>query len=206
MNGKEACVLFPSLNAVRHCQEYIVTESIKAGSTSSSRLAQISITKDGDLITSDEVYHHTWSESVPLSFYLILFPCDLPVLARDFWREFGMGISSRLANYSLSLLSRKPTTSAHAGFDIAPEFLQSFWKAQDPCFGSAAGEAAKLAIRSRISDLLRHGQPATPTDTTPADIYLYPTGMCAIWNTHSATKRAGLLGKSVCFGYVLIRR
>lgn len=158
----------------------MAVQSTKTGSPFAVRLAQISITSDGELVTANGILERIWSNYIPVTLNLVLFPADALLLAKDFWRECGMGISSRLANYALLLLSRKPVSSTHSGFNIASEFLQSSWEIEDSCFGSAAGKVAKHAICARISDLLRHGRAATPSDVTIDDVYLYPTGMCAI--------------------------
>lgn len=87
--------------------------------------------------------------------------------------------------------------------------------------GSAA--AAKRALRRRIAGVLVHdnveessgvplmgGQDAEvgPSsrgikDVTEDDVYLYPTGMAAIWNAHHLALMARPAAKSVCFGYVI---
>lgn len=162
------------------------------------RLAQISITRDGHLITTDDI-SRTPSDSAPVTLHVIMYPAAALPVAKDFWRERGMGISSRMAQYSISLLSKKTI----GGLDIEPKYLESAWRVDDPCFKSAQGKIAKRAIRSRISELLRHGRPATSTDVDMDDVFLYPTGMSAIWNAYNVTSRARPTAKSVCFGYVL---
>ncbi|KZP01968.1 hypothetical protein FIBSPDRAFT_970742 [Athelia psychrophila] len=171
------------------------------GSPLPARLAQISITRGGHLIAADNV-SSTSCDSVSVILHLTLYPADALPLAKSLWREYGMGISSRMAQYSLSLLS----TKAINGLDIEPNHLESSWQVDDvdPCFKSAQGKIAKRAIRSRISELLRHGRPATSTDVNWDDVFLYPTGMCAIWNAYDVTSKARPSAKSACFGYALI--
>ncbi|KZP15318.1 PLP-dependent transferase [Athelia psychrophila] len=192
----EGSLVFPSLNAAKLCQEFMIVQSTIKGSPLSVRLAQISITRDGYLITADNV-SRTSSDSAPVNLHITLYPADASPLAKDFWRECGMGISSRMAQYSLSLLSKK----AIDALDIEPNHLETSWQVDDPCFNSAQGKIAKCAIRSRISELLRHGRPATSTDVNLDDVFLYPTGMCAIWNAHNVTSKARPTAKSVCFGF-----
>ncbi|KZP23022.1 PLP-dependent transferase [Athelia psychrophila] len=195
----ERSLVFPSLNAARLCQESMIAQSTMQGSPLPVRLAQISITGDGHLIAADNV-SSTPSDSAPVILYLALYPADALHVAKDFWRECGMGISSRMAQYSLSLLS----TKAINGLDVEPNHLESSWQVDgvDPCFKSAQGKIAKRAIRSRISELLRHGRPATSTDVNWDDVFLYPTGMCAIWNAYDVTSKARPSAKSACFGFL----
>ncbi|KZP19240.1 PLP-dependent transferase [Athelia psychrophila] len=193
----ERSLVFPSLDAARLCQEFMVAQSTMKGSPLPVRLAQISITRDGHLITADNV-SRTSSDSASVILHAILCPAVALPLAEIFWRERGMGISSRMAQYSLSLLSEK----AINGIAIEPNHLESSWQADDPCFKSVQGKIAKCTIRSKISELLRHGRPATSTDVKVDDVFLYPTGMCAIWNAYDMTSKARPTGKSACFGFL----
>ncbi|KZP10319.1 PLP-dependent transferase [Athelia psychrophila] len=193
----EGCFVFPSLDAARLCQEFMIAQSTMKGSPLLVRLAQIFITRDGHLITADNVSRPS-SDSAPVILHVALYPADALLLGRHFWRARGMGISSRMAQYSLSLLSKK----AIDGFDIEPNHLESSWQVDDPCFKSSQGKIAKRAIRSRISELLRHGRPVTSTDVQLDDVFLYPTGMCAIWNAYNVTSKARPTAKSVCFGFL----
>lgn len=83
---------------------------------------------------------------------------------------------------------------------------------------------AKIAMRRRIAGVLREapGQ-AVPVERieksrnedsdrgvkglTEGDVYLYPTGMSAIWHAHqlamgTRVKEGGVVGETICFGYV----
>ncbi|KZP03318.1 PLP-dependent transferase, partial [Athelia psychrophila] len=40
-------------------------------------------------------------------------------------------------------------------------------------------------------------------DVNLDDVFIYPTGMCAVWNAHNVASKARPTAKSVCFGYVL---
>ncbi|KZP30148.1 PLP-dependent transferase [Athelia psychrophila] len=190
-------LVFPSLNVAKRCQEFILARSTTQETPLTVRLAQISITRDGHLITTDDI-SRTSSDSAPVILHVVVYPAAALPVAKDFWRERGMGISSRMAQYSLSLLS----TKAIGGLDIEPKYLESAWHVDDPCFKSAQGKIAKRAIRSRISELLRHGRPATSTDANMDDVFLFPAGMAAIWNAYNVTSKARPTAKSACFGFV----
>jgi cystathionine gamma-synthase len=84
--------------------------------------------------------------------------------------------------------------------------------------GSAA--AAKHAMRRRIAGVLVRDSPEDCSgkphaegenaeigpssrgvmDVTENDVYLYPTGMTAIWNAHHLATMTRPAAKSVCFG------
>lgn len=81
---------------------------------------------------------------------------------------------------------------------------------------------AKRALRRRIADVLVHDTmddgPQGPSagaldaqigpsrraieDVTEDDVFLYPTGMAAIWNAHQLSLAVGPVAKCVCFGCV----
>lgn len=76
-------------------------------------------------------------------------------------------------------------------------------------------ESAKRAMRRRISGTLLHDDSSSPDNKTEVgpstrgvaevsedDVYLYPTGMSAIWNAHNLARNVRPLAKSVCFGCV----
>ena len=87
--------------------------------------------------------------------------------------------------------------------------------------GSAA--AAKHAMRRRIAGVLVRDSPEDcsgkpcagaedaeigpssrgVTAITENDVYLFPTGMTAIWNAHHLASMTRPAAKSVCFGYVV---
>lgn len=87
--------------------------------------------------------------------------------------------------------------------------------------GSAA--SAKHALRRRIAGVLLRDSvdegPSGPyaggqdveigpssrgvTDVTENDVFLFPTGMSAIWNAHHLASKIRPAAKSVCFGYVI---
>ncbi|CAL1708740.1 unnamed protein product [Somion occarium] len=108
--------------------------------------------------------------------------------ARLFWELTGLGVSSRCADQCLESIAKDPaslqvytdsTTNGHTG--MAKE-----------------GEQAKAAVRHRISGLLSQSSTTTVADT---DVFLYPTGMSAVWFSHQLC--LGALGErpSVCFGF-----
>jgi cystathionine gamma-synthase len=86
--------------------------------------------------------------------------------------------------------------------------------------GSAA--AAKRALRHRIASTLARNIPEDirsahrgaeqavdiepksrgAKDVTEDDVFLFPTGMCAIWNAYELVTMTRPAAKSICFGYV----
>ncbi|KAF9078832.1 PLP-dependent transferase [Rhodocollybia butyracea] len=82
----------------------------------------------------------------------------------------------------------------------------------------AAAAAAKRALRRRISGVILRDDNGCAGDQnlqlgpsarsvkelSEDDVYLFPTGMNAIWNAHQLAMRTRPLSKSVCFGFPYI--
>ncbi|KAI0070842.1 PLP-dependent transferase [Panus rudis PR-1116 ss-1] len=83
---------------------------------------------------------------------------------------------------------------------------------------AGAAEAAKRAMRRRIAGVLVHDSPSDwaaagqkeaelgPStrgvkELSEDDVFLFPTGMAAIWNAHQAALGSLPVNKSVCFGF-----
>ena len=198
----DGSLLFPSFDMARLGRDFMIAESTKAGIPLPVRIVQVSITKGGDLVTAIDSSDPPSDHSFLGTIHVVLYPAHAFILAKFFWRVAGMGISSRLAQFWLSLLSKNTVSSMRFGLEAAPDLVESSWRSDEPCFDSAQGKIAKRAIRSRIIELLRHGKLTTPVKIGLDDVYLYPTGMCAIWNAHNVASKAHPTAKSVCFGYV----
>jgi cystathionine gamma-synthase len=80
----------------------------------------------------------------------------------------------------------------------------------------AAATSAKRTLRRRIAGVLVHDSPDAILDgskdlgpssrgianVSEDDVFLYPTGMAAIWNAHQLALAVRPSAKSICFGYV----
>jgi cystathionine gamma-synthase len=77
----------------------------------------------------------------------------------------------------------------------------------------AAAEQAKGAMRRRIAGVLVRDEGAASgevevaqsvrgAEVTEHDVFLFPTGMSAIWSAHRLALDLRGAKKSVCFGYV----
>lgn len=131
-----------------------------------------------------------------------------PVSQRVVNKRYGAKKSPTTASFG--------KTSATQEDDVNTTYLEERYGRNLP-LGEAA--FAKRALKRRIAGVLLcdvpdcHGQagqedlavgPSTRgvKDVSDGDVYLYPTGMCAIWNSHQLALEALGSAKSVCFGYV----
>ena len=97
----ERCMLFPTQKIANYCRGFIQERLTKSGTDGTPRLVQL-------LICPDDIKRNSTS-STPCDAYadlhIVLFPKDAFCIAKEFWQHTGLGISSRLADKCLSLLS-----------------------------------------------------------------------------------------------------
>ncbi|KAG7448531.1 PLP-dependent transferase [Guyanagaster necrorhizus] len=237
----ESCMLFPTHKTAEHCRGFIQARSAIEGTPVSARLIQFMICPE------DNTDAEPTGKCADL--HIVLYPSSAGPLAKQFWQHTGLGISSRLADYCLSLL---PVTSPECvsspiltrpgkavnrhysakGFS-KPKAPQAESLSQDHSvyleerYGRnlpfAYAASAKRALRRRISGVLRdapsdnHDEPAAGhenlifgpssrgvSEVTEGDVFLYPTGMSAIWSAHMLALAVRPNAKSICFGQVPI--
>jgi cystathionine gamma-synthase len=119
--------------------------------------------------------------------YAVFFPMDKMKLVMPFWMNAGVGISSRLAEdclQNISLLQELPTTDTAQTAVIPP--------------------ADTRLLQERIVDLLERAPVGPPRKkpVAPEDIYLYQTGMAAIYYVHLLLLQwRNFNTKTVMFGF-----
>lgn len=116
--------------------------------------------------------------------YAVVYPAEMSAAAASFWRLTGTGISSRQAGWALQALERTRLDSKAAKTQRVP------------------AHPAHEVVRARIAGLMEHAPVGPPRARAvqPADVYLYPSGMSAIYHAHKL-----LLGwrggESIVFGF-----
>ncbi|RMZ79837.1 hypothetical protein DV737_g3212, partial [Chaetothyriales sp. CBS 132003] len=120
--------------------------------------------------------------------YAVLYDTAYLKSALEFWRLTGTGISSRFAE---SMIVR--------GLDISTPkegngMVKSIRRQPD---------GSSIIVRERICHLLKRSplRPEISALVTPSDVYLYPTGMSAIYHTSQALNRWRNT-QSVAFGFL----
>ncbi|KAG1729260.1 pyridoxal phosphate-dependent transferase [Suillus lakei] len=227
----EKCLLCPSKKIADRCRSFMLDRASLAGTPTHVRLVQ----------------YHICPEDTPLlslqptvELHIVLFPADAWPFAKQFWQHTGLGISSRLADYCLSLLSAESPNSL---FKAQNKHYSVRRVPQSPSFSSALppspnpqdvlskdqstyleeryGRNLPRAMRRRIAGVLvrdnwedcPHGPCAgahdvevgpshrSVRDVAEDDVYLFSTGMSAIWSAHQLVLGARPPAKSVCFGF-----
>ncbi|KAI1826174.1 cystathionine gamma-synthase [Xylaria intraflava] len=185
--SNEACFVYPAILYATECQRYVRRLLQDDTSMDPERVRvqpfdlEMEIQMQGDTVTRNIV-----------SIYAVFLPRGAVEKGMAFWRLTGTGISSRLAEDLVKgLETAKPYKSENTSV-----CLNKAWPS------SKAGDLAYSTIRGRIAGLLERapvGGPRYPT-TSADDIYLYPTGMSAIYNlTRALHDWPGT--KSVVFGF-----
>ncbi|KAF7355568.1 Pyridoxal phosphate-dependent transferase [Mycena sanguinolenta] len=111
------------------------------------------------------------------------------------WQNFGTGVSTRLAEHLLTQVD----TLVEVPFDLAG----------NPTATYLPETAAHQALRERIAGLLNYAPIAPQKAVAPGDIYLYPSGMAAIYGMHRAimqVRKGPMIGLGAIFvsTYLLI--
>lgn len=268
----EKCMLFPTARIADECRVFIIARSAQeSGTATPVRLVQFLICpedKSNDTRTSSST-PPSFADAPCVNLHIALFPATAFPIAKQFWQHTGMGISSRLADYALSLLAttqnktspalpaqaphRPPTKCQNRHYssikkgvntpDSAPRTpsapsTPTAAEAPDALVGEhstyleerygrnlplAHAPAAKRALRRRIAGTLvqdvapdidappRAGSenvelgPSSRgvSSVTEDDVFLYPTGMTAIWSAHAIARAVRPAAKSICFGCVI---
>ncbi|TRM63617.1 pyridoxal phosphate-dependent transferase [Schizophyllum amplum] len=240
----ESCMLLPTRKIADSCRDFMKAHS---PTPLAPRLVQYKISPD------EEVHRQLPRGTVAaqeVDLHLVLFPTDAAPVAKQFWQHTGMGVSSRLADHCLTIVSpddaqvppTSPTTGSRPSFkavnkhyavkkapaaspdavdDISIDtsyYLEERYGRNLPL---AAATAAKRALRRRISGVLvqdnacdRQGEACAGqqdvdvgpssrgvADLSEDDVFLFPTGMAAIWSAHQTALAVRPPAKSVCFGF-----
>jgi cystathionine gamma-synthase len=112
---------------------------------------------------------------------------------RLYWQHAGWNMSSRLAEHILEILQENPSTLHQ---------IESNDRLLSRTEGDLAGDHAKDTIRKRIAGFLSEHRTQTSPLISDSDVFLYPSGMAAIWSAHDTCLKALGDRPTVCFGRV----
>lgn len=181
--------VYPSYKVARRCRDYMKQHD---ASIDNLRILQLSTprptSQDESVVRRD------------VRFAVLFVPEDKYALAKSYWQHSGEGISSRMGEYILHELSQGGASARSTDLsDEHSDFIEErFGRNLDLSFG----DEAKLILQRRIAAQLLRANPGL--GLAQHDVYLYPTGMAAIFNSFQVV--LGTLGlevkqKSVCFGF-----
>ncbi|KAI6124400.1 pyridoxal phosphate-dependent transferase [Pisolithus croceorrhizus] len=215
----ERCLLCPTQKTAEHGKEFIHNQALLTGKPSDVRIVHYAIRPMGDSDPSSTLQETSSlpivSQSIPpqsAEVFALFFHADTYKVARQFWQNCGLGISSRYAEHCLSVLG----IAAFPMVQIS-EFLRACGKSASRTFETdlipksldtselllATGADAKAALRQRIAScLVRDESPAgAQTNVSEDDVFLFPCGMSALWNAHQLLLASRPPEESVVFGF-----
>ncbi|KAK0183952.1 pyridoxal phosphate-dependent transferase [Armillaria mellea] len=169
----EECLLFPSSRIAEHCQEYIRKHPDDTGEP---RVLHFELP-----IKDDPTISLLFPDGIPDIFAVF---CTSPSFSRamQFWLYTGTGMSSRLAEHCLSLLPKGLIDHNAVTVPISPRG----WRDADYYYVHKpleSGVKAKAIIQNLFSGIGPDNIRGVP-HVSPDDVYLYSSGMNAIWEAH----------------------
>ncbi|KAK0438357.1 PLP-dependent transferase [Desarmillaria tabescens] len=172
----EECLLFPSSRIAEHCQAYIRKRS---GDTE-PRIVPFKLPiKDNPTGIS-----LLFPDGVP-DLFAVFCPSSSFSRAMQFWLYTGTGISSRLAEHCLSSLPEGLVDHSALTIPLSPRIWRDadFYHVHKPL---ESGVKAKAIIQKLFSGIIDDGPDNVRgvSNISPDDMYLYSTGMNAIWEAH----------------------
>ncbi|TPX40238.1 hypothetical protein SeLEV6574_g06728 [Synchytrium endobioticum] len=190
--AEESCIVFPCRRAAEECRDFITSrEALEPPHR--IRLAEL------DLTTPDATRALALA-AIPARLHIVTFPTTCAAAAKQFWQHAGEGVSSRFAQHALRVLEDSPDTDPAAAARDGELFVEErFGRNLD----ARDAQNAKHMLRKRIAGILGDAsdRAATPRGVTEADVFLFPTGMSAIYNAHKTALRLFPARKSVQFGF-----
>lgn len=125
------------------------------------------------------------AQNISAHIAVLFFPADLFSFAKQYWQHTGEGVSSRRAQYFLE--------QNEGLLDSENVYVEErFGRNLD----LSRADDAKLSLRKRLAMQISNHS----TKVTENDVYLFPTGMAAIFNAHRLSQQYRE-GKTLCFGF-----
>lgn len=206
--------LFPTYHAAYECVLYLQRHALPPSSSTCDF---------GVWITRIPLDHHirtTVAQDI-LEVYIVPFPPDLKKLGKSFWQHTGMGITSRYAEACLANINY-PDVCCDRVLVEDTRVRSISWTFNYKILICAQGgssvemcsdvERVACILQQRIASFISSGKLPPPTSgvvltnghtqsqVSASDVFLYPSGMSAIWHAHQLVMalKPGLV--SVCFG------
>lgn len=220
----EKCFIFPTYNIAKRCRSFVKEKAATMNPPLHPAVRILQLSTPAPANAEEESY------KIEANIAIVFFPSNLFPLVKQYWQHTGEGISSRLGEYFLSEMkdklaeesnnkylsskdstsSRSPRTSRSSRSSRSSVSVHNNNNKQESAtfveerFGRNldlrfAKEAKKILLSRLASEY-------DPQYADSDNIYLYPSGMAAIFNAHRAvlgcsTPEDALKLKSVCFGF-----
>ncbi|KAF4579601.1 hypothetical protein EYR40_000220 [Pleurotus pulmonarius] len=197
---KESCLLFPTQRIADDCREFIERRSSLVGATIYARLAHLRLISTVN--------------KCALDLHIVIFPLETFPLAKQFWQHAGLGITTRYSNLCLQMLANETAT-----YETPPHVSTTRKTGSDVIFREVnchydleldSDVHAKRTLRLRIagfyntpdSEIARDSGGGRTSTVSSEDVFLFPTGMAAIWNAHHLALSSHSRSKAICYGFL----
>lgn len=205
----ERCMIFPSYKVAKRCREFIKAKSLNKPAV---RILQLSSPKPAN--AEEESFR------IEANISVVFYPSSEAGLAKQYWQHSGEGISSRLGEYFLLEMKDKlsmdaaknpatkpPRPSRSSRSTRSSVSLNKAKEESDTFIEERYGRNLDLRFAKEAKILLRERLSSEIEDVQKEEIYLFPTGMSSIFNSHRMILET--IGnteerkpqKSVCFGF-----
>ncbi|KAL8726528.1 MAG: hypothetical protein Q9166_006660 [cf. Caloplaca sp. 2 TL-2023] len=162
-----SCLLYPAANHAASCKKYLLQPIEGEVPCNPEKVEICAIDFHVDRESLSDI-HASLDPAIKL--YAVFYPAQHNQTAMGFWRLTGTGISSRLAeSLHKNLGSIRLASSVSSPEGLPPTLMNAL---------------AESRICERISHLLKRAslQPDVSNKVSASDIFLYPTGMSAIYH------------------------
>ncbi|KZF20953.1 PLP-dependent transferase [Xylona heveae TC161] len=172
--AKESCLIFPSFSHAAACGAFIRSHISSPESINGEYSVRAVDFPRGAASRPQSCSNHVLictAQSMNVRLFAVFFPTEFRSTAIKFWRLTGTGISSRLAEDLLTSNTFTKNVFLPLVTDANP-------------FRKACVEDAADIIKCRIANLLGRTLPSNSSKNfvDAADVYLYPSGMSAIYH------------------------
>ncbi|KAL4072478.1 pyridoxal phosphate-dependent transferase [Scleroderma yunnanense] len=204
----ELCLLCPTQRTAEHGKTFIHNLALQASKPPEVRVICYDIVRSASSKVSEGPMESGPFMSSPTKVYIIFFHAETYKIARQFWQNCGLGISSRYAELCLSILGIPGFPQTQLS-----EFLCAYGKSPSRKFKEVlvpkpqdeselpfvTGSDAKSALRRRMAGFFVCDE-SVPS-VTEDDVFLFPCGMSALWNAHQLLMGCRPPERSVVFGF-----
>lgn len=154
------CLIFPSADASTRCIEMLKSKH------PSEEIQRVVFS----LARSTNTEESRWT-----TLFVIVYPEACARSAMFFWKIFGYGISSRHAEYCLSVFPRMSSNAKNPVFQTSASSLCL----EEPTPWKNSATTEKQFLKEKIATLVSSDQLGY-SPVSSQDVFLFPTGMCAI--------------------------
>jgi cystathionine gamma-synthase len=186
---------FPSSRVATECIEFLQTQS-----NDDALVKQVKI--------AEYLVNPAQGQDLPkITLFAVIFPKEFYKLVKTFWQHTGEIISSRLAVYCLKQLNlAKPvitkTSYNRSRYSKSPPLPDNDDENPDcsDYLEERFGRNLTLSHLEEMIESLKSRVASNHPNGTFGDVFLFPSGMSALYNAHRLLGKSGSL-RSVCFGF-----